>query len=248
MRVLLEEVVLDLPDGVEPDAVGDLDLLERVVEQPVLPVVAPGPGQLVLVEDAEAHRRKANGPPRNDVPAPGGGRAYLCGGPPDGRFGNAASSRGPLESVSVGAMAGVTINLLGGFAATVDGVPVADNGWRLRKARELVKLLALAPGHRVHREQAMEALWPDRDPGAAANNLHQAVHVARRTLGAGSIVVRDEQLRLSDEVEVDVDRFARAAVEARREGSAAALRSARALYAGELLPENRYDDWVAEAP
>ena len=122
-------------------------------------------------------------------------------------------------------MAGVTINLLGGFAATVDGAPVPDNGWRLRKARELVKLLALTPGRRVHREQAMEALWPDRDPGAAANNLHQAVHVARRTLGAAAIVVFDEQLRLSDEVDVDVDRFERAAAEARGEGSAAARSS-----------------------
>jgi predicted ATPase len=142
-------------------------------------------------------------------------------------------------------MAGVTITLLGGFAATVDGAPVADNGWRLRKARELVKLLALAPGHRVHREQAMEALWPDRDPAAGANNLHQAVHVARRALGTRAIVVRDEQLRLSDDVDVDVDGFERAVAEARRNGSAAALRAARAMYTGELLPENRYDDWVA---
>ena len=102
-------------------------------------------------------------------------------------------------------MAGVTINLLGGFAATVDGAPVADNGWRLRKARELVKLLALAPGHRVHREQAMDALWPDRDPRAAANNLHQAVHVARRALGAGTIVVRTDGRRL--EVEARDERW-----------------------------------------
>jgi predicted ATPase len=143
-------------------------------------------------------------------------------------------------------MDGVTINLLGGFAATVDGVPVPENGWRLRKARELVKLLALAPGHRVHREQAMEALWPDRDPAAAANNLHQAVHVARRALGAGAIVVREEQIRLGEGVEVDVDGFERAAAEARRDGAPAALRAARARYAGELLPENRYDDWVAD--
>src|ERR1700755_1246955 len=110
----------------------------------------------------------------------------------DGRFRNAARSRELRGCVSVGTMAGVTINLLGGFAATVDGARVADNGWRLRKARELGELVALAPGHRVHREQAMEALWPDRDPAAAANNLHQAVHVARRALGAGAIVVRDE--------------------------------------------------------
>ena len=31
----------------------------------------------------------------------------------------------------------------------------------------------------------MDVLWRDREPAAAANNLHQAVHVARRALGAG---------------------------------------------------------------
>jgi DNA-binding SARP family transcriptional activator len=59
----------------------------------------------------------------------------------------------------------VSIRLLGGFEAFVDGAPV-DGAWRLRKARELVKLLALAPGHRLHREQAMDVLWPDRAPVA----------------------------------------------------------------------------------
>jgi DNA-binding SARP family transcriptional activator len=43
--------------------------------------------------------------------------------------------------------------------------------WRLRKARSVVKLLALTPGHRLHREHVIEALWPDRDPTAAFNNL-----------------------------------------------------------------------------
>jgi len=76
----------------------------------------------------------------------------------------------------------VSVSLLGGFAAAVDGVPVPDAAWRLKKARELVKLLALAPGHRLHREQAMDVLWRDREPASAANNLHQAVFVARRAL------------------------------------------------------------------
>ena len=70
----------------------------------------------------------------------------------------------------------VAIKLLGGFGATAGGRPVADSVWRLRKGRELVKLLALAPDHRLHREQLMDALWPERDPAAAANNLHQVVH------------------------------------------------------------------------
>ena len=79
-------------------------------------------------------------------------------------------------------MGDVSLMLLGGFEAAVDGVIVPESAWRLKKARELVKLLALAPGHRLHREQAMDVLWRDRGPASAANNLHQAVHVARRAL------------------------------------------------------------------
>src|SRR3954462_287320 len=103
----------------------------------------------------------------------------------------------------------VNVTLLGGFAATVDGVPVPDSSWRLKKARELVKLLALARGHRLHREQAMDVLWPDRGPAAASNNLYHAVHAARRVLGAESIEVRDELLSLV--ADVDVDGFEQAA-------------------------------------
>ena len=140
-------------------------------------------------------------------------------------------------------MANVRVTLLGGFAAAVDGVPVPDTAWRLKKARELVKLLALAPGHRLHREQVMDVLWRDRAPAAAANNLHQAVHVARRALDAGAIEVRDEVLHLT--ADVDVDRLELAAADARRAGTPAAYRAALSLYGGELLPENRYDDWAA---
>jgi len=136
----------------------------------------------------------------------------------------------------------VAIKLLGEFGATAGGKPVADPVWRLRKGRELVKLLALAPGHRLHREQLMDALWPERDPAAAANNLHQVVHAARRALGADAITLREEQLTLH--ADVDVDDFERAAAHARRAGSPEAYRAALSLYAGELLPENRYDDWA----
>ena len=41
VRVLLEEVVLDLPDVVDAEPVGQLDLVERVLEQLVLAVLGP---------------------------------------------------------------------------------------------------------------------------------------------------------------------------------------------------------------
>ena len=114
----------------------------------------------------------------------------------------------------LGPVGDVSVSLLGGFAAAIADVPVPETSWRLKKARELVKLLALAPGHRLHREQVMDVLWRDRAPAAAANNLHQAVHVARRALGAGAIEVREGFLHLI--AHVDVDRLEDAAANARR--------------------------------
>ena len=130
---------------------------------------------------------------------------------------------------------------------------VGEEGWRLRKAAGLVKLLALAPHHRLHREQLMEALWPDLVPRSAANNLHQTLHAARRTLEPEArdfryLVLRDELLLLCPDgtLRVDVDAFEGAAAEARRLGEPAAYRRALELYTGDLLPRDRYEDWAEE--
>ena len=61
MAVFLEEVVLDFPDVLDAERVGQLDLVERVLDQLVLGAVVPGPADLVLVEDAELHVSR---PPR----------------------------------------------------------------------------------------------------------------------------------------------------------------------------------------
>jgi predicted ATPase/predicted negative regulator of RcsB-dependent stress response len=135
------------------------------------------------------------------------------------------------------------VTLLGGFGAEAGGAVVPDSAWRLRKAKDLVKLLALADGHRLHREQAMDALWPDRGPDSAGNNLNQAVHAARRALGADAMPLVDGVLRL--EADLDVGAFERAAADALRERTPQACRRALELYGGELLPENRYDDWAS---
>jgi predicted ATPase/DNA-binding SARP family transcriptional activator/DNA-binding CsgD family transcriptional regulator len=152
----------------------------------------------------------------------------------------------------------VRIGLLGGFGVSVGSRVIQEDQWPLRKASSLIKLLALAEGHRLHREQAMELLWPDLDPRAAANNLHHALHVARRTLEpsvqAGSVAsaylhLRDGQLTLCPErrLWVDVEAFEEAAVTARHAAvEPAAFKAAVDLYAGELLPRDRYEPWVEE--
>ncbi|TGS35784.1 hypothetical protein EN825_34715, partial [Mesorhizobium sp. M8A.F.Ca.ET.182.01.1.1] len=70
----------------------------------------------------------------------------------------------------------------------------------------LVKLLALARRHRLHREQVMDALWPDLEPEAAAGNLRKAVHFTRRALGAHDIIALDgEVVALAPGAELAVD-------------------------------------------
>src|SRR5215211_2255873 len=146
--------------------------------------------------------------------------------------------------------------LLGGFRVSVGNRTVEEGAWRLRKAAALVKLLALAPGHHLHREQAMDLLWQDHGRRAAANNLSQALHAARRALGpddaqvaSGYLASQGEQLVLcpGGELWVDVEAFEEAATTARRSRDTAAYRAALSLYAGELLPRDPYEEW-AEVP
>jgi DNA-binding SARP family transcriptional activator len=146
--------------------------------------------------------------------------------------------------------------LLGGFRVFVGARTVEEGAWRLRKAASLVKLLALAPGHHLHREQAMDLLWPDQGRGAAANNLSQALHAARSALGpddakaaSSYLASQGEQLVLCQGAElwVDVEAFEEAAATARRSREPATYRAALNLYAGELLPRDPYEEW-AEVP
>ncbi|MFN8541250.1 MAG: hypothetical protein U0232_27675 [Thermomicrobiales bacterium] len=76
----------------------------------------------------------------------------------------------------------VRIRLLGGFAVDINGQSIPDAAWRLQKARSLVKLLALAPGHRLTRDEVFDRLWPDFTPETAANNLYSTLSAARSAL------------------------------------------------------------------
>jgi len=148
--------------------------------------------------------------------------------------------------------AGVGIRLLGGFGVTVGDRLVAADAWRLRKAKTLVKLLALADGHRMHRDALVAVLWPERDAASAANNLHQALYVARRVLGGASgalCCLRDDVVLLSEGAMpwLDTEAFDAACRRARRTRDPGDYRVAAELYRGDLLPEDRFEDW-AEGP
>jgi DNA-binding SARP family transcriptional activator/tetratricopeptide (TPR) repeat protein len=142
---------------------------------------------------------------------------------------------------------GARISLLGGFDVDVDGTVVPAREWNRRQSASLVKLLALAPGRRLHREQVLDALWPDLLVDEAAPRLHKAAHYARRALrSANSVVLTGEMVALwpgSDEVVIDVEEFERAAEAALATADPGAAEEAAAAYGGDLLPHDRYESW-----
>ena len=145
---------------------------------------------------------------------------------------------------------GVRIELLGGFRVAIGGDEVVADAWPGRRAAELVQLLALADGHRLMRDQVVEALWPHLDVEAGAANLRKAAHYARQALASSdAVVLRGGQVALfpSRPVETDAGRFEAQGRAALAGGDAAACAAAASAYTGDLLPEALYEEWT-QAP
>jgi DNA-binding SARP family transcriptional activator len=148
------------------------------------------------------------------------------------------------------------VELLGGFRIAFGANELPAEGWRLAKARSLVKIIALAPDQSIHREQVIELLWPELDPDSGSNNLHQALHVARRSLGAlmpeaqPTRILRLERgvLRLTPPVPlwIDVDAFEQSVNGLTDASDLSAYYAALDLYRGDLLPDDLYEDWTYE--
>ena len=128
---------------------------------------------------------------------------------------------------------------------------------RLAKApaKTLIKLLAVQPGHALHREQIIDVLWSGADAESALNSFGKALHAARRALEPGLPRRQDSAyLRLTDamlvlnteHVVVDMDQFEQLAENAIHRGEIEAYEAALAVYGGELLPEDRYESWCSD--
>ena len=147
------------------------------------------------------------------------------------------------------------VALLGGFRVERAGVGHPISGWQRRTAKTLTKVLATHPHHRLHREQVLEILWPDVGLESALNSFGKALHAARRALepellpreSSAYLPLADSMVTLDTQrVWIDADHFERLAESALRQRDVAGYESALAAYGGELLPEDRYEDWCAE--
>jgi DNA-binding SARP family transcriptional activator/pimeloyl-ACP methyl ester carboxylesterase len=143
----------------------------------------------------------------------------------------------------------LSVRVLGRFEVEVDGRLVPAEAWRHRRAAELVKLLALSSRRRLHRELVIDTLWPDLPLEAGAANLRKAAHHARRTVGIETAVVLSGDhvvLGSGDEVDVDAARFEHDAEGALEAGDPDACADVAGHYGGDLLPDDRYEDWVEQ--
>ena len=149
----------------------------------------------------------------------------------------------------------VHVRLLGGFSVERADLGRAVSDWPRRSAKTLTKLLAVRPGHVLHREQVIDILWSGVDAESALNSFGKALHAARRALEpelprrreSAYLCLTDAMLGLNtDHVIVDMDQFGELAEDALRRREIGAYEAALAAYGGELLPEDRYETWCAE--
>ncbi len=175
------------------------------------------------------------GPPAAET-APGTrGPSGLC-------YRAAVESRGAPAGAprSDRALAALKINLLGRFEVVRGEAPVPPSAWRRRRPADLLKLIALAPGHRVARDRVIETLWPDKDPSIGSNNLHRALYDLRQVLGGRWVDVHRGLVAMRPDAWVDVDAFEAAVAAGRLE----ALGAAVGLYKGDLSPEDLASPWL----
>jgi len=154
----------------------------------------------------------------------------------------------------------LAVRTLGGFRVFRDGEPVPASAWQSKKARTLLKVLIARRGRPTAREALMELLWPGDDPLRLSNRLSVALATLRAVLDPVKhhppehfVTTDRDVVRLElAHVSVDVERFlahADAGLAARRGGhtreALAHFEAAEALYAGEFLEEDAYEDWAS---
>lgn len=149
----------------------------------------------------------------------------------------------------------MAVYCLGPFQVYVDDRRVED--WPNGKGKAIFKFLVTQRDRPVGKEILMDLFWANFDPHAARNNLNVAISSLRRALARVSrscsvVLFRSDCYLLNPDLDiwVDYEAFAghRAAahdLERRGELTRAMdkLRSAEALYRGEFLEEDRYEDW-----
>jgi DNA-binding SARP family transcriptional activator/Tfp pilus assembly protein PilF len=140
------------------------------------------------------------------------------------------------------------VRMLGQFSVRVGSRPISKDGFRQRRAGELLALLLASPGQTQTYQQITEAMCPEKDPDAALDFYHHASSALRRLLEPDLpdrrfpcryLEVDEERVSLRLPVGSTIDFRA---FEAALKGKDWQL--AVELYEGEFLPALRYAEWT----
>ena len=148
--------------------------------------------------------------------------------------------------------AGLRMFLLGRFEVRAGDDVIIDQAWHHRNAKALLKLLAVQRDRALHREQVLDAFWARLDPSAAAANLRKILfdlraEFAARRVAAQVVTIADDMVVLSPEISLDIDEFRSCARAARYAKDRLDLyEQAIAIYGGDLLVEDRYEEWAED--
>ena len=152
------------------------------------------------------------------------------------------------------------IRTLGSFTLWRGDEEVRDRDWRSSKARQLFQFLLTERGRTVPRERLLDALWPDLDAEAAANNLRVTLNRTSKAIepdrpdGAPSSYILQQGdtfcFNTDSNYQLDAATFTAAVTEGQqadrlgqRARAVSLYRQAVAEYRGPYLPDAFYEDW-----
>jgi DNA-binding SARP family transcriptional activator len=152
----------------------------------------------------------------------------------------------------------LAIHLLGSFEVRFGGRVLS--AWPSKKARLLLAYLALEPGRLAPKDVLVELFWPGASLARGSNNLSIAVHQLRSALKEAlrdethGIIVQQGLYGLDPETAwVDVQEFRSLMTKARpslEKGDGDRVReyltAAQALYRGDFLESDPYEEWAEE--
>jgi LuxR family transcriptional regulator, maltose regulon positive regulatory protein len=180
------------------------------------------------------------------MPASGDGHEYA------GRLGNLLQELAPRDSPA----ARLHLVTLGRFAVFLAGEHISNTRWDRPKVQKLFKYLLTARNHCAHRDVLMDALWPELPMGAAWSNLRNAIYRLRRVLEPQLLPRQPSRFLVAEGASYrlllgphdrwDAAAFLRQAETAQRSRRDEDFVAAAALYGGDFLPDDIYEDWTIE--
>jgi len=137
---------------------------------------------------------------------------------------------------------------------------IAPHEWPTRQTKSLFKILALNPGRILLKDQLIDFLWPDAELDQALNRLWVTVSMLRRLLepslpqASGSHFIRTQgegYMLDATRIWFDTSEFLgkirqgdKYKNQKKLSQAIAAYRAAEELYQGDLLEEDRYEEWA----